>query len=311
MSWGIGRYNSAGLPALVDFANAKQHYENTAPIRGRSQIVRPAGKNRRFSWYTIEKNMKSVEDGSPVGKWAESYAIRVYSSDLVEFHANGNITLRTSKWQSPTTMSVLYYSTAAFGSVFSERGKWYFQNKAGKCYVFRGELPLHNKDGVYEPITITQEYKHKADRKALNAVAKRYKKFVDYATQMLLIDPNVTRLEMAEFIHGLDFKSPQLIPTAWHGDKTTSANRAYLISHIERFNSTGDLGLAYELACYTAVCFGDWQYRANLSHCTPDKFKRGFKELLKYSFRDEVFVKETQEVGVPFHDVNKKYFYFN
>jgi hypothetical protein len=32
---------------------------------------------------------------------------------------------------------------------------------------------------------------------------------------------------------------------------------------------------------------------------------------LKYSFRDEVFVAEAQEVGVPFHDVNKKYFYFN
>jgi hypothetical protein len=59
-----------------------------------------------------------------------------------------------------------------------------------------------------------------------------------------------------------------------------------------------------------AVAFGDWQYRANMTRCTPDKFKRGFKEMLKYSFRDEVFVKEAQEVGVPFHDVNKKYFYY-
>lgn len=311
MSWGMGRYNTAGLPALVDFAAAKKHYNDVAPIRGRSQIVKPAGKNRRFSWYTIEKNMKSVEDGSPVGRWVESYGIRVYGSDLVEFHADSNITLRTSKWASPTTMSVLYYSTASFGTVFSERGKWYFQNKAGKCYVFYGELPLHNKDGVYEPINIKQEYKHKADRKAMNKVSKRFKLFTDYATQMLLIEPNVTRLEMSEFIHGLDFKSPNLIPDRWHEDKVTRENRAKVISHIDRFNSTGDLGLAYELACYMACCFGRWQYHANLTNCSPDAFKRGFKEMLKYSFRDEVFVKEAQEVGVPFHDVNKKYFYFN
>jgi hypothetical protein len=312
MSWGMGRYNTAGLPALVDFADAKKHYESVVPIRGRSQVVKPAGKNRRFSWYTIEKNMKSIEDGSPVGTWQESYGIRVYGSDLVEFLPNGNITLRTSKWASPTTMSVLYYSTASFGSVFSERGKWYFTNKAGKSYVFYGELPLHNKDGVYEPITITQEHKHRVDRKAMNARARKYKAFTDYATQMLLIEPNVTRLEMAEFVQGIDFKAPDIIPDSrWRGDKQSKENRAKLLGYIDKFTAKGDLGLAYELACYMAVCFGHWQYRANLTHCTPDKFKRGFKEMLKYSFRDEVFVKEVQEVGVPFHDVNKKYFYFN
>ena len=310
MSWGIGRYNSAGLPALVDFADAKKHYENVVPIRGRSQIVRPAGKNRRFSWYTIEKNMKSVEDGSPVGKWTESYGIKVYGSDLVEFHADGNITLRTSKWQSPTTMSVLYYSVMSFGTVFSERGKWYFENKSGKSYVFHDELPLHKKDGLYEPINIKQEYRHKADRKAMNNISKRFKAFTDYATQMLSIEQNVTRLEMAEFIKGLDFKSPNIIPSRWQGDKVTGENRAKVINAMDKFNSTGDLGLAYELACYMASCFGEWQYRANLTRCSPDMFKRGFKELLKYSFRDEVFVKEAQEVGVPFHDVNKKYFYY-
>jgi hypothetical protein len=312
MSWGMGRYNTAGLPALVDFADAKKHFESVVPIRGRSQVVKPAGKNRRFSWYTIEKNMKSVEDGSPVGSWAESYGIKVYGSDLVEFHADSNITLRTSKWASPTTMSVLFYSTASFGTVFSERGKWYFQNKAGKSYVFYGELPLHKVDGVYEPVNIKQEYKSKVDRKAMNAIARKYKLFVDYATQMLLIEPNVTRLEMAEFINGLDFKSPELIPSSrWRGDKEAKVNREKVLGYMDKFNSTGDLGLAYELACYMAVCFGDWQYRSNMTHCTPDKFKRGFKEMLKYSFKDEVFAKEAQEIGVPFHDVNKKYFYFN
>jgi hypothetical protein len=311
MSWGMGRYNSAGLPALVDFAQAKKHFESVMPIRGRSKEVKPAGKNRRFTWYTIEKNMKSVEDGSPIGRWEESYGIKVYGTDLVEFHADGNITLRTSKWQSPTTMSVLYYSTASFGTVFSERGKWYFQNKAGKSYPFFGELKLHKVDGLYEPINIEPEYKHKADRKALNAVAKKYKAFIDYATQMLAIEPNVTRLEMAEFAKGINLKSPYIIPTRWHGDKEAKKNRDALLEYLDKFISTGDLGLAYELACYTAVAFGDWQYRANMTHCTPDAFKRGFKELLKYCFKDEVFVKEAQEVGVPFHDVNKKYFYFN
>jgi hypothetical protein len=208
-------------------------------------------------------------------------------------------------------MSVLYYSTASFGSVFSERGKWYFTNKAGKSYVLNDELPLHNKDGLYEPITIRQEHRHKADRKAMNAVARKYKLFVDYATQMLLIEPNVTRLEMAEFVKGIDFKSPDIIPdNRWRGDKVSGENRAKVLKYIDKFTATGDLGLAYELSCYLAVAFGEWQYSANLTRCTPDRFKRGFKEVLKYSFRDEVFVKEAQEVGVPFHDVNKKYFYY-
>lgn len=311
MSWGIGgKYNSAGLPALVDYAQAKKHFETVVPIRGRREVVKPAGKNRRFTWYTIEKNLKAVDDDSGLGKWVESYGIRVYNADLVEFHSDSTITLRTSNWQSPTTMSVLYYSTASFGTVFSVSGKWYFQNKAQKSYPLVGELKLHNNNGVYEPIDIKQEYRHKANRKVLNALAKKYKLFTDYATQMLLIEPKITRLEMAEFIHGLDFGSAKLLPTKWGGDDRTKANRNKLLMHVEKFIATGDLGLAYELACYCAVCFGDWQYRANQTVCSPDAFKRGFKEVLKYSFRDEVFVKEAQEVGVPFHDVNKKYFYF-
>lgn len=308
MSWGQGMYNTAGLPALVSFEQAKKHYETVIPIRGRSKECKPAGKNRRFSWYTIERNMKSVEDGSQIGKWTESYGIRVYGADLVEFHSDGNITLRTSNWASPTTMSVLFYSTASFGTVFSEKGKWYFRNKQNKCYPLNGELELHKKDGVYEPVNIVQENRHRANRKAMNEVAKKYKKFTDYAKQMLLIEPNVTRLEMAEFIHGLDFKSPNLVPYNWQGDKVSGQNRAYLFSHIEKFINTGDLGLAYELACYTAVCFGDWQYRAQLTRCTPEQFMRKFKEVIKYEFKDVVFVVEPQEVGVPFHDSNKKFF---
>ena len=93
-------YNSARLPALINYENAKAHYENAVPIRGRYPEERPLGKNRRYSWMQIHKRVRSIEEeGNPVGKFITTYACQLYQTDCVEFFPDESVVLRVNNWR--------------------------------------------------------------------------------------------------------------------------------------------------------------------------------------------------------------------
>ncbi len=190
-------YNSARLPALINYENAKAHYEDVVPIRGRYPEERPLGKNRRYQHMQIHKRVRSVEvEGDPLGKFVTTYACQLYSTDCIEFFPDESIVLRVNSWKGPTTMMFLNYTLENFGRIESASGKWYFVNKGGEAFTMptsRGdELRLHFVDGHgYRPIDCKPEHKYVMRRKEMNRLRKYYSDFIEYGKTMLLADGNL------------------------------------------------------------------------------------------------------------------------
>lgn len=99
MAWSNGGWNRHELPMLRDYEAAKQKYESTKPIRGRSDDTRPLGK-RRTTWMQITKGM---EDG------VEYYAAKLYNTECVKWYANGNMEISVGGWATYTTRDFIAF----------------------------------------------------------------------------------------------------------------------------------------------------------------------------------------------------------
>lgn len=310
MTWGFG--NSAGLKPIGSFKEAKHKYEDTTPIRGRKEDVRPLGSNRRYSEHRIIKNMKSVEEeGNPIGKWVESYTARLYRTDCVEWNSDGSIEVGTGGYRSPTTQSFINYTLQnRLGTIHSFNGKWYFRNYKDSMDYFidandartlrfepTGNMVQTNGGmmNAYDVVNPVQEYRYKANRKALNALRKRYKSFIEYGTNMLLMSPQVDT-------EGKSWNDGILTYSYWSNEKVVT-NRAKLFKELDKFNESGDLEIAYAMLVKVGQAFGDYKCRI-----TSKQFADGFTEVLKYQFAEQAFTAIPIPIGKAFYDRNSRYF---
>jgi hypothetical protein len=305
--WGFG--NSAGLVQLHSFEEAKNKWENTLPIRGRTKDCRPLGRNRARSDYEIRKHWRVVEDGC-LGKYVESYTANLWHTDYVEWFSDGRLFVRTGGYSSPSINACVNYSVAnAYGELYSFNGKPYFKTKDGKSYFITRDGLMLEPTGqeiqthvghiakVMHPLNPIQEYKYRANRKEMNKVRKHYKKFIDYGVAMYGIDDRIP--EKKDNNQG--WYHYQFTYSKWQNNVMVE-NRARLFKMVDEFIDTDNLEIAYQAACEIGHCFG-WG-----SNCTPEQFTDGMTEILKYRFKDSVFHKEAIEIGTPFYDRNAKYF---
>jgi hypothetical protein len=304
-------YNSARIPCIENHAQAKHHYENTKPIRGRSTDIRPLGLNRRYSWYEIVKKQIAVDlsPENPLGTFADSYAARLYQTDCVEWLPNGDVVLRVNAWKSPTTMGFMTFSLRAYGKIESASGKWYFVNNKGQEYVmptYKGDEMVLRADeqGYYHPTVIKTEYKYKAKRKELNRIRKVYADFIEYTKNMLSIDSKINTDVGRKIYEDLGLSSQRVLGYSQWGN--APANRDALLMKIIQAQSTNDLDGMYQLATYCAYAFGGYHYRDGFS-CMPQWFVKGFSEMLKYAYHKEVFEAVEQPQGIAFIDRNARY----
>lgn len=316
MGWGYSTsmYNSARIPMLENYAQAREHYKAVVPIRGRTVECKPLGANRRYTWFEITKNVNHyMSEDEPLGRLEDSYALRCGSHNLVEFYANGDIAIRDTAWHSPTIMGFLTHSVRAFGSIESYGNKWYFVNKKQQAYVLadsKSEIrirPVREGEGsdsvvVYRPINPIQEHKLFASRKELNRLRKEFKEFTDYARTMLAMDERVT-FDTAEM---LGMKDRHLIGSGYWG-RNTQENRPVFINQTKKAIANNDLDLMFNLAQAAGVAFGGYAYASKNHACTPTGFTKGFTEMLKYEYQESVFRRDAVPIGVPFRDANQKY----
>jgi hypothetical protein len=148
---------------------------------------------------------------------------------------------------------------------------------------------------AYDVVNPVQEYKYKANRKALNAIRKKYKDFLEYGKNMLLIDPKIE-------VDGRDWQNNMLTYHHWRND-TAITNRTYLFKQLDEFNQSGDLELAYEAVKKISHTVCDYKGRI-----TSAQFARSFNEVLKYQFKEEAFTATPMPIGEAFYDSNAKYF---
>lgn len=303
-----GHGNCARIPSLTGYEQAKAHYEGVTPIRGQANMgIRPLGKERRFTWYQIDKRGYANQYENTE---YTSYVCHLYRTDCVEFYPNGDITLRTGGWQSPTTSAFIGYTMRDLGQIISESGKWYFVNTAGQSFLFSGELQLKRETtGHMVAKQQVQEYKHTVDRKVMNKYRKIYKPFIDYGRTMLSISNTITMAEVETLVDSkLGFTDKNVLPYYnWQNSRAT-ANRNRFFNLLDEQLVSGDLDLLYDLASYVARGAGRYVYSTQAYICEPKEFLDKFTEMLKYEYRDEIFKAEPIEIGKRFIDGNKKYF---
>ena len=303
-------YNHAGLPALGDYYQAKQHYDNVVHIRGRSKEIKPLGSERRYDQYLIKQAMRADQS---LGVTHTDYVCELYGDPVVTFRADGTVILNT-RWKSVPTRCVIHYVLRQHGEVDSQSGKWYFVNRLKQAFLLGRETTLKfNAEGILVG-EMQQEHKHKLKRKVMNELRNKYKFFTDYAYTMLSLDPVTTRLEVAEASHGLDFKmTPNFVGSSYYWNvnnnkNSPEQNRIKLFEALDRPNAHADAGLLYELATCLSYSVGSYDYKLSKSVCDPKVFVAHFDELIKFRFNEVVFEKVEQPLGTRFVDRNANYF---
>lgn len=315
MGWGYSTraYNSARIPTITGFEFMRDHFKSVVPIRGRSVVCKPLGKNRRYTDYEVRENTNCyMSEAEPLGWIEKSYSCRLWSTDMVEFYKDGSIVVRDSSYHSPTSMGFLTHCLTNYGTIESHGGKWYFKNKAGEAYLLpdydkekRSGLHLvANEQGIMRPTNPIQEYTYRAKRKELNKLRKYYKEFMDYTRTMLAMDQRITTQCPLE---ALGFNGKNLTPHGWHGMQYAKGNREVFFRLVQRAMDTGDLDLTYNLAQYVGASFAGYSYNTKSYECTPKGFERGFTEIIKYQHHEVAFDKQEHPIGYGFFDKNKKY----
>jgi hypothetical protein len=306
MMYGFG--NCAGIPAINGYQEAKAHFEKVNPIRGRANTVKPLGRNRRYTWYLITESIIANQAENSEYK---TYACELYGTRCVEYYPNGDIVLRNGGWQTPTSYAFIGYSIRDIGRMISVSGKWYFINNHNEHILFKNELHLvKGEDGDYRAKTQTQEFRHSVNRKAMNAIRKKYKPFLEYARNALLISNFYDRIEVAEASHGLLIDTDLTYGryTRDEAKARVEANRNAVFSSIEKSIAGNDLGLQYELLTLLACKAGRYSYKHEKYLCDGKEFDNYFTHLLKTHHKDEVFGIEEVPVGKAFFDRNAVYF---
>lgn len=304
--WGHG--NCPMIPRLSSYDEMKAHYEAVKPIRGREPSCKPLGKNRRYWWYQIKRNVVANQAENTE---YHTYCAHLYNTDVVEFFPNGDVTLRTGGWATFTTGACINFVIGNLGNVLTESGKWYFENKRGEVFRWQGNelrLKLDAEGKLVCKDAPVQEYKRTVNRKAINAIRKKYKSIYEYGRNMLSIDKHFTRIELEDNALGIPHGTGLTATAGWYASKARE-NRVALLKAMDKQIESGDLDLLYNIATYVATSAGRYSYRTNTNVCEPEWFVGQLDETLKIHFRDEVFNSEPVPLGVMFNDRNKKYFY--
>ena len=302
--WGHG--NCGLIPRLHSYDDAKKHYEQVVPIRGRKQLVKPLGKNRRFTWYRIVEQTVANQSENSEYKY---YACQLFDRDTVSFYPNGDIHINTSGWRDVNTGAFINCVLNGLGNMVSESGKWFFQNSKGQLFKFEKDMVIRkNEEGIYMPTVMIADKVHRVNRKAINAIRKKYKGIVDYGKTMLSLDPKLTKMERMELTKN-GITANRFVPYNHWESQDSALSRARWFELADKQSESGDLELLYDLAQYVATAAGHYSYRDDRYSCQPDWYENYIDEMIKYQFADEVFTTEELPIGQASADRNKKYFY--
>lgn len=156
----------------------KARFNNTKPIRGRDVEVRPIGDRRRTHETVTQKKLLSGE---------VSYCAKLYGTEVVEYHNNGDITLRTGSWETPSTAEFIH--THSPFTCFKQNGRLWVRVRTSiegnaKVYPVGNELTLREVDTerlIYEPINRVLIKKLVVDRDKAKAARAPLAPFLSFA----------------------------------------------------------------------------------------------------------------------------------
>jgi len=296
----LGHGNCASIPQISSYAQAQAHYNFVKPIRGDDQ-VRPIGA-RRFKWYTINKR-DYIED-------APMYSATLANTNLVEYYHDGRISITTGGYRSVTNNSFLNFVLMGLGNVVSVSGKWYWKpHRSDKYYYFpiqRNHWLHLDEQGI--PTNPVQEYKNLINRKAMNAIRKKYMPIIEYGRLMLTADQvvplRIVHELQAELKNVLSFKVMSKRMYFWNTESKEQYKNgiAKSIEYLDKALDTNDLDMFYNITMLMANQYGHYSYVRETTTCSPKEFRAGFDLYLREIYWQDVFTQEEQPIGKAFYD---------
>ena len=80
------------VPKIYNYADALRRFNNTKPIKGRSEEKRPLGERRDADTYSIRKNV-----------WTDAIELVLYQTPVITFTQEDEVRIKFGTWSSAST----------------------------------------------------------------------------------------------------------------------------------------------------------------------------------------------------------------
>ena len=88
----FGQLATQNLPRLLNYADALKRYENTVPIRGRVNLIRPLGSRAYADTFSIRQNQMS-----------HNIELVLWDTPVITVRPDDTFVVSVEKWRSPST----------------------------------------------------------------------------------------------------------------------------------------------------------------------------------------------------------------
>ena len=298
-------YMGENLDSMPDYATALKIYEARKPyIKGKYKGERPLGNNRRHDRSRIELD----KEGNIV--------VKHWQTNIITYKPNGDIVLTCGGWSSISTAQIMQ-ELLGVDRICRVHCKIYYRHD--NQFHCLGGLLYIEPDG--SPLFSNNEYVYKPKLEVLNKHRKQYAFFSEYAKQVLTMSSdfrvgiNTARYE-PEF-EGETLKewymAPLIKSSTRHDAKARERARDSLFSYLDSLSVKAEeerLQAMYEVLAPVTYMMGNGFIRRSDSitwSCDYKRFKRGFDDLLKHQFADEIFEQVLASKKSPVRDPNAKY----
>ena len=226
--------NSNRLNPIRNFAEAKAYYENTSPIRGYIKDLYgvPLHKKReRHNVYRLVRKSNRYEESH-----GESYACRLYETDIITWHADGTVMLDVTYFSQTTREFARFYMPHYGVAIYPHEGRHVVRDDVGHYKASTKPVRLIKVGAVWrvDASTAKIETRPVLDKSKAAAVRKELRPFMQYVKTMRALGPihYKTWLEMRDNV-GL---SNALMESMTDERKFLSVVLACYINEYHRYN---------------------------------------------------------------------------
>jgi hypothetical protein len=154
------------VPRVHSYADALRIHNNTKPLRGRAEEIRPLGNRRDADTYWIRKHGDAIE-------------LVLYKTPVITFEPDGDVVLFVDSYNSVSTHQFLSH---VLGILAGGVRRTTVLVIGGNKYTLSGQekLRLRKEDGNWHVLNPTQQWSWRLDRKAVAEVRSKYGEFYKY-----------------------------------------------------------------------------------------------------------------------------------
>jgi hypothetical protein len=176
------------------YEHYKKMFNDTKPIRGRAEDVRPIGQRRR-DWELIEM------DGDVV-------ACKLYNTQVVRYYPNGQVGLRCGGWPTPLTADFIH-THSPWRCIKRYRKLWVSVPDASgehRSYPIpnNGELVFERVGSHWQPTSEVKIMKSVVDREKSKQAREPVKPFMKWAKSFLAMSDGWVMHETRKQVQGIN-----------------------------------------------------------------------------------------------------------